>query len=75
MRTEIETRELVVWALQKSLAKAKSLFAPYAPKFQSVPCNWQSLLKGPFWNVMEVLQSGQLPYRLRMQRKASRLML
>jgi hypothetical protein len=39
MQAEIETRELVVWALQKSLAEAKSLFAPYAPKFQSVPCN------------------------------------
>jgi transcriptional regulator with XRE-family HTH domain len=38
MRTEIETRELVVWALQKSLAEAKSLFAPYSPKFQTVPC-------------------------------------
>jgi len=39
MRAEIETRELVVWALQKSLAEAKSLFAPYSPKFQTVPCN------------------------------------
>jgi len=39
MRAEIETRELVVWALQKSLAEAKSLFAPYSPKFQIVPCN------------------------------------
>jgi len=39
MRTEMETKELVVWAPQKSLTEAKSLFAPYAPKFQSVPCN------------------------------------
>jgi transcriptional regulator with XRE-family HTH domain len=39
MRADIETRELVVWALQKSLAEAKSLFAPYSPKFQTVPCN------------------------------------
>jgi hypothetical protein len=39
MRAEIEARELVVWALQKSLAQAKSLFAPYSPKFQNVPCN------------------------------------
>jgi hypothetical protein len=39
MRAEIETRELVVWALQKSLAEAKSLFASYSPKFQTVPCN------------------------------------
>lgn len=27
---------------------------------------WQSLRKDPFWNVTEVLQLGQLPYRLRM---------
>ena len=39
MRTEIETTELVVWAPQTSLAEAKSLFAPYSPKFQTVPCN------------------------------------
>ena len=39
MRTEIESRELVIWVTLKSLAEAKSLFAPYAPKFQTVPCN------------------------------------
>jgi hypothetical protein len=39
MRTEVETKNLVVWVPQKSLGEAKSLFAPYAPKFQSVPCN------------------------------------
>jgi hypothetical protein len=39
MRTEIEARELVVWAPQESLAEAKSLFALYSPKFQTVPCN------------------------------------
>ena len=44
MRTEIDTTELVVWAPQKSLAEAKSLFAPYAPKFQTVPCNEMTAL-------------------------------
>ena len=39
MQTEIETRDLVVRAPQESLAEAKSLFAPYSPKFQTVPCN------------------------------------
>ena len=39
MPAEIETKELVVWALQKSLREAKSLFAPYSPIFQTVPCN------------------------------------
>lgn len=36
---------------------------------------WHSLRNDPFWNVTEVVQLGQLPYRLRMQRKTSRLML
>ena len=39
MRTAIESSDLVVWAPHKSLPEAKSLFAPYAPKFQTVPCN------------------------------------
>ena len=39
MRAKIETGDLVVWAPQESLAEAKSLFAPYSPKFQTVPCN------------------------------------
>ena len=39
MQTAIESRGLVVWAPQKSLTEAKSLFAPYAPKFRTVPCN------------------------------------
>jgi transcriptional regulator with XRE-family HTH domain len=39
MQTQIEAGELVVWAPQKSLAEAKILFAPYAPKFHTVPCN------------------------------------
>jgi len=39
MQTAIESRELIVWAPHKSLAEAKSLFASYAPKFQTVPCN------------------------------------
>ncbi len=38
MQTAIESKELVVWAPHKSLAEAKSVFAPYFPKFQSVPC-------------------------------------
>ena len=39
MRTEIESGDLVVWAPQNSLAEAKSLFALYALKFRTVPCN------------------------------------
>ena len=44
MQTEIETRDLVVWAPQESLAEAKSLFAPYSPKFRTVPCNEMTAL-------------------------------
>jgi DNA-binding XRE family transcriptional regulator len=39
MEAATESTELVVWAPHKSLAEAKSLFASYAPKFQTVPCN------------------------------------
>jgi hypothetical protein len=38
MQTAIESRELVVWASQKSLAEANSLLASYPPRFQTVPC-------------------------------------
>jgi hypothetical protein len=34
-----QAEELVVWTQPKMLAEAKSLFAPYSPKFQTVPCN------------------------------------
>ncbi len=44
MQTEIGTGVLVVWAPQESLAEAKSLFAPYSPKFQTVPCNEMTAL-------------------------------
>ena len=44
MQTEIGTGVLVVRAPQESLAEAKSLFAPYSPKFQTVPCNEMTAL-------------------------------
>ena len=48
----IESRELVVWATHKSLAEAKSLFAPYAPKFQTVPCNEMTTLRKAIVSVL-----------------------
>ena len=39
MEVAVEPKELVVWAPQKSLAEAESVFAPYSPKFQIVPCD------------------------------------
>jgi hypothetical protein len=39
MPTATESEELVVWTQRKTLDEAKSLFAPYSPKFQTMPCN------------------------------------
>lgn len=38
MPTTTQSEELVVWTPPTTLAEAKSLFAPYSPKFQTVPC-------------------------------------
>jgi hypothetical protein len=58
---------------KRAAARLRELF------FGEVPFETQgyrhSLRNDPFWNVTEVVQLGQLPYRLRMQRKTSRLML
>ena len=39
MQAATQTEELVVWTQPKTLAEAKTLFAPYSPKFQTVPCD------------------------------------
>jgi transcriptional regulator with XRE-family HTH domain len=39
MQTATQSEELVVWTQPKTLAEAKALFAPYSPKFQTVPSN------------------------------------
>jgi transcriptional regulator with XRE-family HTH domain len=39
MPTATQAEELVVWTPPKVLNEAKSLFAPYSPKFQTVPGN------------------------------------
>jgi hypothetical protein len=39
MQTATQSEELVVWTQPKTLAEAKTLFAPYSPKFQTVPSN------------------------------------
>jgi hypothetical protein len=38
-----KAQEKLAWAPQGSLAEAKSLFAPYSPKFQTVPNNESSI--------------------------------
>src|SRR5271157_4245787 len=38
MHTPSEASDLVVWARHGALEEAKSLFAPFGPTFQTVPC-------------------------------------
>jgi transcriptional regulator with XRE-family HTH domain len=49
---------LVVWTQPKTLAEAKSLFAPYSPKFQTVPCNVRAAL-GKAWVSVLYLSSPE----------------
>lgn len=44
MHTATQSDDLVVWTPPKALEEAKSLFAPYSPKFQTVPCNVRTAL-------------------------------
>jgi transcriptional regulator with XRE-family HTH domain len=44
MQTPTQTEELVVWTQPKALDEAKSLFAPYSPKFQTIPCTTTTVL-------------------------------
>ena len=48
MQTPTQTEELIVWTQPKALDEAKSLFAPYSPKFQTVPCTTTTAL-GKTW--------------------------
>ena len=44
MQTATQSEELVVWTERKALEEAKTLFAPYSPKFQTFPCDARSSL-------------------------------
>jgi DNA-binding XRE family transcriptional regulator len=44
MLTATHSAGLVVWTEPKALDEAKSLFAPYSPRFQTVPCNVKTAL-------------------------------
>src|SRR5579863_7845452 len=44
MQTATQSEELIVWTERKALEEAKTLFAPYSPKFQTVPCDARSAL-------------------------------
>ncbi len=58
MPTATQAKELVVWTQPKTLAEAKSLFAPYSPKFQTVPCNVRAAL-GKAWVSVLYLSSPE----------------
>ena len=44
MQTATQSEGLVVWTERNSLDEAKSLFAPYSPRFQTFPCNVKTAL-------------------------------
>ena len=44
MQTATHSEGLVVWTEPKALDEAKSLFAPYSPRFQTVPCDVSAAL-------------------------------
>lgn len=44
MQTATQSEGLVVWTEPNALDEAKSLFAPYSPRFQTVPCNVKTAL-------------------------------
>ena len=44
MQTATHSEGLVVWTEPNALDEAKSLFAPYSPRFQTVPCNVKAAL-------------------------------
>ena len=58
MPTATHADELVVWTQPKTLKEAKSLFAPYSPKFQTVPCNANAAL-GKDWVSVLYLSSPE----------------
>jgi transcriptional regulator with XRE-family HTH domain len=58
MPTATQAEELVVWTQPKTLAEAKSLFAPYSPKFQTVPCSVRAAL-GKAWVSVLYLSSPE----------------
>jgi DNA-binding XRE family transcriptional regulator len=45
MQTAADSEGLVVWTEPKALDEAKTLFAPYSPRFQTVPCDVMTALR------------------------------
>lgn len=52
MPATAQSEGLVVWTQPNALAEARSLFAPYAPKFQTVPCNVKTALEKTWVSVL-----------------------
>ena len=58
MQIATQSEELVVWTEPKALDEAKSLFAPYSPRFQTVPCSIKTVL-GKSWVSVLYLSSPE----------------
>jgi transcriptional regulator with XRE-family HTH domain len=58
MPVATQSGELIVWTQPKALDEAKSLFAHYAPKFQTVPCDVKATL-GKSWVSVLYLSSPE----------------
>jgi transcriptional regulator with XRE-family HTH domain len=54
-----QSEGLVVWTQPNALDEARSLFAPYSPKFQTVPCDVKSVLRKTSVSVL-YLSSSEL---------------
>src|SRR6516164_8008609 len=54
-----QSEGLVVWTQPNALDEARSLFAPYSPKFQTVPCDVKSALRKTSVSVLYLSSSEQ----------------
>jgi transcriptional regulator with XRE-family HTH domain len=59
MQTATHSEGLVVWTEPKALDEAKSLFAPYSPRFQTVPCGVKTMLGRTQVSVLYLSSPGE----------------
>lgn len=59
MHTSTQGEELVIWTAPQALDEAKSLFAPYAPKFQTIPGSDRTVLAKHGVNVLYLSQPAE----------------
>lgn len=59
MQTVIEAQDLVVWTQHGTLEEAKSLFAPFASTFQTLPCTTRAALGKTQLSVLYLSSSAE----------------